>query len=181
MSSSQKTLVRPSKFQNWKLDGCAEIVSIEELIGKVKTNYLVCISGGYDPIHPGHISCMFEAKKLNALLVVIVDGDSFLKTKKGKPFMDLKTRCQIVSGISCVDYVVPFEIDGDHTINEALRQIKPFIFAKGGDMVDEESIPEWGVCREYGIRIVTGVGAPKNWSSSNFLDEWREHSIKSNR
>lgn len=181
MNSSQKTLVRPSKYQSWKLDGCAEIISIEELVEKAKSNYLVCTSGGYDPIHPGHISSLIEAKKLNAILAVIVNGDEFLKNKKGKTFMDLKTRCQIVSGFSCVDYVVPFEIDDDATVIEALKQIKPYIFAKGGDRVDEESIPEWETCKENGIRIVTGVGTAKNWSSTDFLNEWGDHYLATHR
>jgi len=175
MSNSPETMLRTSKYQSWKLDGAADIVSIEELVGKVKSNYIVCTSGGFDPIHPGHISCMLEAKKLNSVLVVIVNGDGFLKTKKGKPFMDLKTRCQIVSSLVCVDYVVPFEINNDKTVIEALKQIKPYIFAKGGDKIDAETIPEWETCKENGIKIMTGIGASKDWSSTNFLDGWGKH------
>src|SRR4051812_16238461 len=53
---------------------------------------IVCTSGGYDPIHPGHVSCMHDSKQYGDTLVVIVNGDNFLKIKKGKAFMDLKTR-----------------------------------------------------------------------------------------
>jgi D-beta-D-heptose 7-phosphate kinase/D-beta-D-heptose 1-phosphate adenosyltransferase len=160
-------------YDDWKVKGGCPILSMEELVVKVpQTNYMVCTSGGYDPIHPGHISCMVEAKKFNYILVVIVNGDSFLRDKKGRAFQDLRTRCQIVSTIKGVDYVVPFEINGDSTVNEALDYIKPGVFAKGGDRVDHETIPEWDVCKKNSIRVVTGVGEPKKWSSSEFLKNW---------
>lgn len=160
-------------YANWRIKGAAPIVSIDELITDVyNTEYLVCTSGGYDPVHPGHISCMMEAKRFNPILAVIVNGDSFLRDKKGKPFQDLKTRCQIVSTIRGVDYVVPFEIEGDPTVNVALAEIQPGVFAKGGDRCDPETIPEWDICKANKIRVVTGVGQPKLWSSSNFLDDW---------
>ena len=90
--------------------------------------------------------------------------------RRGRPFQDLQTRCLIVSAIRYVDYVVPFEIEGDLTVNEALRRIRPAVFTKGGDRVDAETIPEWDICQELGIEIVTGVGADKQWSSSWFLE-----------
>lgn len=135
---------------------------------------VVCTSGGYDPIHPGHISCIMESSKLADVLVVIVNGDNFLRTKKGARFQNLQTRCKIVAGIRGVDYVIPFEIENDQTVIEALKRIKPNIFTKGGDRVDEKTIPEWKICQELGIKIVTGIGDPKEWSSSDFLKEWGE-------
>jgi bifunctional ADP-heptose synthase (sugar kinase/adenylyltransferase) len=115
---------------------------------------------------------MLDSKRYNPVLVVIVNGDSFLTNKKGKPFQDLKTRCQIVSTIRSVDYVVPFEIENDPTVNVALAKICPGVFAKGGDRTDIENIPEWETCKRNKIRVVTGIGQPKYWSSSNFLDDW---------
>jgi bifunctional ADP-heptose synthase (sugar kinase/adenylyltransferase) len=105
-------------------------------------------------------------------VVVIVNGDHFLTAKKGKPFQNLETRTLIVSGISGVDYVIPFEIEGDQTVNKALEAIKPDVFTKGGDRVDAKSIPEWEICKKHNIKIVTGVGEEKKWSSSWFLNEW---------
>jgi hypothetical protein len=70
--------------------------------------------------------------------------------------------------------VVPFEIEGDLTVNEALRRIHPAVFTKGGDRVDVDTIPEWDICQELGIEIVTGVGAGKQWSSSWFLEAWAQ-------
>ncbi|MDB5259118.1 MAG: hypothetical protein JWO73_326 [Candidatus Taylorbacteria bacterium] len=159
----------------------APIISFEEFdalrlkLGK-RLGTIVCTSGGFDPIHPGHISCIHESKRYGDTIVVIVNGDSFLKAKKGKPFMDIKTRCQIVSYLKGVDYVIPFEIEGDQTVCEALKRIRPHVFTKGGDRIDESTIPEWKVCQDHGIEIVSGVGLSKLWSSSDFLKEWGEFS-----
>jgi cytidyltransferase-like protein len=135
---------------------------------------IVCTSGGFDPLHPGHATCIVESSRLGDALVVVVNGDSFLRAKKGRPFQDLRTRCQIVSCVRGVDFVIPFEIDDDPTVCEALRRIRPHVFTKGGDRTDIANIPEWGVCQEHGIRIETGVGLAKDWSSSDFLREWGE-------
>ena len=74
--------MKQSELDTWRLDGAAPIVTVDQLLEEVKSNYLVVTSGGYDPIHPGHISCMIEAKKLNKALVVVVNGDWFLQNKK---------------------------------------------------------------------------------------------------
>ncbi len=153
----------------------AKIISFEEF-DKIRDSLgkIVCTSGGYDPIHPGHASCIYESKKYGDTVVVIVNGDNFLKKKKGKPFMDLRTRCHIVSHIRGADYVIPFEIENDQTVCVALEKIKPHVFTKGGDRVDEKTIPEWDVCKANGIEVISGVGLKKDWSSSDFLREWTE-------
>ena len=158
------------------IDFGAKIVTIKELqalrphLGKV-----VLTSGGYDPIHPGHISCIIDSRQYGDTVVVVVNGDAFLKAKKGKPFQDLATRSLIVSALREVDYVVPFEIEGDSTVIQALAAIRPDVFTKGGDRIDESSIPEWETCQKYGIEVISGVGLSKQWSSSDFLKDWEEH------
>lgn len=153
----------------------AKIISFEELDAlRPNLGKIVCTSGGFDPIHPGHVSCIHESKKYGDTLVVVVNGDNFLKVKKGKPFMDLKTRCHIVSYVRGVDYVIPFEIENDQTVSEALKKVKPHIFTKGGDRIDASSIPEWETCQKHGTEIISGVGWNKLWSSSDFLREWGE-------
>lgn len=136
---------------------------------------IVATSGGFDPIHPGHISSLQESGKYGDIVVAIVNGDAFLAAKKGKPFQDLDTRCRIVSAIRGVDFVVPFEIEGDASVRVALRRLRPNVFTKGGDRIDNRSIPEWDVCDELGIEVVSGVGDDKRWSSSWFLDDWSRH------
>ncbi len=151
----------------------AKIVSFDEFDElRPKLGKVVATSGGFDPIHPGHISCIIQSKKYGDTLVVIVNGDAFLSAKKGRPFQDLQTRCLIVSGIAGVDYVIPFEIDNDQTVSRALEAIKPDVFTKGGDRVDKASLPEWETCKKHNIEIVFGVGEEKKWSSSWFLNRW---------
>lgn len=151
----------------------ARIVSFDEF-DEVRDSLgrIVCTSGGFDPMHPGHASCLVESKKYGDTLVVVVNGDAFLRAKKGRPFMDLASRCQVVASIRGVDLVVPFDIEGDDTVSEALRRIRPQVFTKGGDRTDYSNIPEWSVCQELGIEIVPQVGFSKAWSSSDLLRDW---------
>lgn len=157
----------------------APIMSLEDFaeIRDGLEGTLILTSGGYDPIHPGHISCIVDSKQHGDLLVVVVNGDWFLDRKKGRRLMDLKTRSEIVSAIRGVDFVVPFEIEDDPTVNVALETIIPDVFTKGGDRADPETIPEWDVCVANGIEIVTGVGDSKVHSSSNILEDWYEHRL----
>lgn len=153
----------------------AQIVSFDEFNAARPGGRIVATSGGFDPIHPGHISSLQESAAHGDVVVVIVNGDAFLTAKKGRPFQDLATRCLIVSAVRGVDYVVPFEIVNDLTVREALRRLHPAVFTKGGDRVDHSSIPEWDVCQELGIEVVSGVGRNKQWSSSWFLADWTTH------
>lgn len=153
----------------------APILTFEEFDRLRPTGRIVATSGGFDPIHPGHISSIQDSGRFGDCVVVVVNGDSFLAAKKGKPFQDLATRCAIVSAVRGVDYVIPFDIDDDPTVREALRSLRPDVFAKGGDRVDHTSIPEWDVCQELGIEVVSGVGADKEWSSSWFLEDWTRY------
>lgn len=158
-----------------KILSFSEFTEIRDALGTI-----VCTSGGFDPIHPGHTTCIVESKNYGDTLVVVVNGDSFLTAKKGKPFMNLETRCLIVSSIRHVDYVIPFEIKDDLTVCQALRQLKPHIFTKGGDRTDFTNIPEWQVCQELGIKLVPQVGLQKKWSSSDLLEEWGKYWLSKN-
>ena len=153
----------------------AKVVSLDEF-AKLRPSLgkIVATSGGFDPIHPGHISLIIESKNYGDTLVVVVNGDAFLTTKKGRPFQNLETRSLIVSGIAGVDFVVPFEIKNDMSVNKALEIIKPHIFTKGGDRGNPRDILEWETCQENGTKVVFEVGDDKQWSSSWFLKDWDE-------
>ena len=158
----------------------APIMTLEDFaeIRDTLVGTLVLTSGGFDPLHPGHISCIVDSKRHGDLLVVVVNGDWFLDHKKGRRLMNLKTRSEIVSAIRGVDFVVPFEIEGDLTVKVALETIAPDVFTKGGDRMDSETIPEWETCEEAGTEIITGVGDSKVHSSSNILEDWYEHRLR---
>ncbi len=157
----------------------AKILDFEE-VDEIRTTLgrIVATSGGFDPIHPGHTSCIIESKQFGDTLAVIVNGDDFLIRKKGKPFMDLKTRCFLISCIREVDIVIPFEIKNDSSVSVALRKLRPSVFTKGGDRTDMSNIPEWAVCQEYGIKVIAGVGLNKAWSSSDLLEKWGEFKLQ---
>ena len=125
---------------------------------------VVAVSGGFDPLHKGHIEHLREARKLGDKLVVILNKDQFLLKKKGSVFMPYEDRREILRSLGFVDDVIPC-IDEDETVCRTLKQLKPNIFAKGGDRFSDE-IPEAKICRELGIRIIDNLGK-KLQSSSN--------------
>jgi len=101
---------------------------------------IVAVSGGFDPLHSGHIRYLREAKNLGDELVVILNTDEFLKKKKGYVFMPYKERKEILKSITYVDRVVRC-IDKDQTVAKTLELVRPHVFAKGGDRTIE-NIPE---------------------------------------
>lgn len=133
---------------------------------------VVCTSGFFDPLHPGHVSNLLESKKFGDIFVVILDGDSRAITKKGKPFIPAKDRADIIDAIKGVDYVVIHEHPTATNCVEAVEIIKPDVFTKGGDRDDSKVVPEGEVLKKYGGRVEFGVGKDKVWSSSNYLQEW---------
>lgn len=143
---------------------------------ELKGKKIVCTSGWFDPIHPGHISCIREASKLGDILVVVVNGDNQAKIKKGKAFIPAKERAYIVDSLKDVDYTVIYDSEVTKDCVKALGIIKPNIFAKGGDRDDRSKIPEADVVEMNGGEIVYNVGDPKMWSSSNYLQEWVDFS-----
>ena len=130
-------------------------------MSKIKT---VVVSGGFDPIHVGHIRYFKEAKRLGEKLIVILNSDKFLEEKKGFVFMPFKERKEIIESIGYVNNVVSC-FDKDDTVCNTLQSIRPDIFAKGGDRTIE-NIPERSVCEKNKIKMVFGVGGNKVQSSS---------------
>ena len=127
---------------------------------------VVAVSGGFDPLHMGHIKYLKKAKSLGDELVVILNTDDFLKKKKGYVFMPYIERKQILQSIKYVDRVIRC-VDKDQTVARTLELLRPHIFAKGGDRTIE-NIPEAeiDICRKLGVKVVLGVGGGKIQSSS---------------
>ncbi|OHB91262.1 MAG: hypothetical protein A3E19_02055 [Planctomycetes bacterium RIFCSPHIGHO2_12_FULL_52_36] len=129
-----------------------------------KKEIVVTTSGGFDPVHIGHIRLFREAKALGDKLVVILNTDDFLLKKKGYVFMPFDERKEILESIKYVDEVMPC-IDTDQTVSKTLEKLRPDVFAKGGDR-KESNTPELPLCKELNIRVVFNVGGGKVQSSS---------------
>ena len=141
----------------------------------MKKQIVVAVSGGFDPIHIGHVRLIQEAAQLGDKLVVILNNDNWLKKKKGHIFMHQKERKEILESIKGVDEVVitghpenPSYMDVGHE----LAKIKPNIFANGGDRTPT-NIPESPVCKKISCEMVFNVGqGGKIQSSSGLLSKY---------
>ena len=138
---------------------------------------IVLITGGFDPLHSGHIAYFKAAKELGDILVVGVNSDAWLTRKKGSPFMPYKERAEIVRNIVGVDFVIDFD-DSDNSAKRAIwmvRQSYPqdkIIFANGGDRT-QTNIPEMDSDIDN-VEFVFGVGGENKMNSSSWiLQEWK--------
>jgi len=128
----------------------------------------VCVSGGFDPVHVGHLRLLEEASQYGKV-IVIVNSDAWLMRKKGYIFMPFRERCEIIEGFACVT-TTTYVNDSDNTVCEALKRLKPDYFANGGDRKTDNT-PEMDVCEELGIEMLWGVGGGKVQSSSTLVEE----------
>jgi D-beta-D-heptose 7-phosphate kinase/D-beta-D-heptose 1-phosphate adenosyltransferase len=138
-----------------------------------KDKKVVVVSGGFDPVHVGHMRMFKEARGLGDKLVVILNNDNWLKKKKGYAFMSEVERKELLSHIKWVDEVVltSHSIDTqDVSVCNELRIIKPHIFVNGGDR-KQDNIPEVALCNELGIDMVFNVGFGGKIQSSSWLLE----------
>jgi D-beta-D-heptose 7-phosphate kinase/D-beta-D-heptose 1-phosphate adenosyltransferase len=159
---------------------------------------IVLVTGGFDPLHSGHIALFKEARKLGDKLVVGLNSDEWLRRKKGKPFMPMKERLAVVEELRCVDQAITFNdtnINGDQvwtdgTAIDAIEKVlagnvfnvgsktasweDTVIFANGGDRT-RENIPEVShYYDESQVQFVFGVGGEdKKNSSSWLLENWK--------
>jgi len=133
----------------------------------MSTEKTVCVSGGFDPVHVGHLRMMQEASE-HGKVIVIVNSDEWLMRKKGYIFMPFAERCEIIEGFGCVAATTHVN-DSDNTVCEALRRMKPTYFANGGDRKTDNT-PEMDVCEAQGIQLLWGVGGGKVQSSSTLVE-----------
>lgn len=144
-------------------------------------NKVVLVTGGFDPLHSGHIAYFKAAKKLGDYLVVGLNSDAWLARKKGKPFMSFEERATIISELSCVDEVLAFN-DDDGTACAAIFQVLStrgsswsVVFANGGDR-NNYTTPEYTMFGSRpDVEFVFGVGGEdKKNSSSWLLKDWSQ-------
>lgn len=144
---------------------------------------IVAVSGGFDPIHIGHIELFRQAKALGDELVVIVNNDNWLRMKKGFSFMPESERIALIATLPFVDRVVLTNHtpdDKDRSVVQSLREIHPHIFANGGDR-GEANTPEAEFCEGAGIQMAYGIGGGKIQSSSWMLARALEQTQNFNR
>ena len=131
---------------------------------------IVAVSGGFDPIHVGHVR-MIRAAATHGHVIVIANSDSWLMRKKGYVFMPWSERAEIIRNIKGVTAVFEAD-DDDNTVTESLLKLKPDIFANGGDRKTNNT-PEMEVCDELGIEMIWNVGGGKIQSSSELVANQR--------
>ena len=130
------------------------------------------MSGGFDPVHKGHIRMFREAANLSINVIVGLNSDKWLTRKKGKPFMNWDERAEILQSCKYINQVLPFD-DSDETANDIIKQVcglyRDFdvniYFANGGDRTSD-NVPEMKVCDELGVEMIWGLGGGKIQSSS---------------
>jgi cytidyltransferase-like protein len=143
------------------------------------------VSGGFDPIHPGHIMMMKDCLKFSNYLIVGVNSNKWLINKKGNYFMDIQHRLYVVSSLNVVNETMEFEDDDKGSANNLLIKIRnkysndKIIFANGGDRSDSSKILEFETAKQYNIDLKFGIGGShKESSSSDLLKRWGEYSKK---
>jgi cytidyltransferase-like protein len=136
---------------------------------------IVLCTGGYDPLHSGHIEYFKAAKQLGSLLVVGINSDAWLARKKGRSFMPVSERKSIIENLYQVHRVIEFN-DDDGSAIDAIRQVKAMfprdkvVFANGGDRT-QNNIPEMVV---DDVEFAFGVGGTNKANSSSWiLEEWK--------
>lgn len=138
----------------------------------------IAISGGFDPVHIGHVELMERARALADRLVIILNNDNWLAAKKGYAFMPQQERAYVLKALRYVDDVIitshPKD-PKDMSVCKELEKLKPDIFANGGDR-KADNIPEYELCEKLGIEMVFNLGE-KIQSSSGLVNRIRDMGI----
>lgn len=141
---------------------------------------VVLVTGGFDPLHSGHIAYFKAAQELGDHLVVGVNSDEWLTRKKGRPFMPFEERCAIIKELACVDEVIGFN-DSDNTAINAIGQVLAtkgtswhVVFANGGDR-HMTTTPEYTTYKDSkDVAFAFGIGGENKANSSSWiLEEWK--------
>jgi D-beta-D-heptose 7-phosphate kinase/D-beta-D-heptose 1-phosphate adenosyltransferase len=129
---------------------------------------IIMVSGGFDPVHIGHIRMIIEASE-HGDVIVVANSDDWLFRKKGFVFMEFGERAEILASIKGVIKVSGVD-DSDNTVCEAIHRLKPDYFANGGDR-GRNNTPEQTLCDEIGVEMLWGIGGENKANSSSTLVE----------
>ena len=127
---------------------------------------VIAVSGGFDPVHIGHVRMIKDASRYGDVMVII-NSDEWLERKKGYIFMPFAERAEIMGNIKGVTTVTSVD-DSDGTVCEALVRCKPDAFANGGDR-KEKNTPEMDLCDHIGIEMMWCIGGNDKPQSSSWL------------
>lgn len=143
----------------------------------MSTYYIV--SGGFDPIHEGHIEMIKESAMISDGVIVLVNSDEWLCRKKGKNFYNIKTRITIMKSLKGVIDVLEFD-DTDNSASDGIIKVRKkypsdnLVFANGGDR-GKDNIPEIPTCKEHRVDLAFSVGGDYKMNSSSWiLKKWNE-------
>jgi len=142
---------------------------------KKNTKKLIAVSGGFDPIHVGHVRMILAASRMGDV-IIIANSDSWLMRKKGYVFMPYDERQEVLYAIKGVVDVVE-ACDDDGSVCKTLEKIKPDIFANGGDRKNTNT-PEVKLCEKLGIELEWNVGGEKIQSSSELVANMKDKKEK---
>jgi cytidyltransferase-like protein len=144
------------------------------------TTYYI-VSGGFDPIHEGHIEMIRESARASDGVIVLANSDNWLCRKKGKNFYTFQTRKTILENIKGVIDVLDFD-DSDNSASDGIRKARRkypdahLVFANGGDR-GKDNISETAICQKCHVDLVFGVGGNNKANSSSWiLDKWAKNS-----
>ncbi len=137
---------------------------------------IVIVSGGFDPVHKGHVRMFRAAKNLGHKVICGANSDKWLVNKKGKAFMSFAERAEILKEFESVDEVMAFKDDSEGSAINLLTQVQQLYpnctiaFANGGDRTAKNT-PEQGFCNAYNIDMIWNIGGGKIQSSSELLEK----------
>ena len=137
------------------------------------------VSGGFDPIHEGHIAMINEAAARSDGVILLLNSDEWLCRKKGKNFMNFNTRKTICENLKNVTKVLAFN-DDDNSANDGIRLVRKLfpeaelVFANGGDRTPK-NIPETETCRSCNVSLEFSIGGDNKANSSSWiLQKWEQ-------
>ena len=132
---------------------------------------IIVLSGGFDPVHKGHLRMFREASWLGHQVIIGLNSDDWLTRKKGKPFMNFGERKEILEAFRYINQVIPFD-DSDDSACDVIEKVNSMYdtdhkiyFANGGDR-GKNNVPEVDTCKDLGVIMLWGVGGGKIQSSS---------------